>query len=428
MSGYEDENMIHYNQNSLRNINTLIMLLHFKMQWHLQVMKDIVRRHKIIVLFILLLLAPTLSSLMYVVTIPVKHLVDLNPPYHYVIYSLLFYQALGLIWLAIHQSAFSTSWEKFMMSLPITVKQTNISEIMILFMDDFILWIPLLFATVSEILKYDMRLAIISTIIAKNILSVVIILLMQLAFIRHQFKIVGIVLLIDLAFVMQSQLTEIYSQMVIISLLISLSAWLIFKCNNLSRKPNINKNNIAYKDDIHVNYLMFMPFTKTQFKNVLKEHSQQKIIMMLFLIGSMIMAWISMQKIATNTNYIFVDSVFMLVNAFILSNVFSTLEFQRNNIKSYLNSLPISRLKIYKADLLLLFPFSLIANLVVVAIAMKNYAFSADTAKYAIALLSSLLFLAIIYVPQIKIKQNGGLMSLIIMCIFMRINYLILCH
>ncbi len=420
--------MVNIDQNYFRKMNVVKMLLHFNMQWHMQVMKDIVRRHKIIVLFILLLLAPTLSSLQFIITFPIKNLIDLNPRYDYVLYSLLFYQGLGLIWLVIHQALFSTSWQKYLLSLPISIRQRVLSEMIMLFINDFILWIPLLFVIGSLMLKHDNHIGLISILIAKSIMIICVLLLLQTALLKKQFKIMAIVLFIDLVIIIQSQLTQHYLQMIVISLMLGISIWMIRKCYISSGRINNVRNRSIYITKNNYSFTAFIPIAITQFKNLMTEYSQQHIVMTLSLIGMIALAGVVTHNMMDNSDVIFASSIFMLINTFMVSNLYSKLEIQRNNIRSYFLSLPISRLKIYYSDLLILGSITLIGNSVIVVIASIHNANGLAIVQYVVVNALSIIYLAINYVPHIKIKQNSMLASLIILPLFVWLNYLIIFH
>ena len=63
----------------LGGIRSLPKLLKFQLAWHASVMKDILIKYKILAIFILLLIAPTIHALINFISLPAMAIVANNP-------------------------------------------------------------------------------------------------------------------------------------------------------------------------------------------------------------------------------------------------------------------------------------------------------------------------------------------------------------
>jgi hypothetical protein len=174
-------------------------LTRFSMSWHSEVMKDVLLRYKILFLLVALLLAPTVESLIYVLTFPVTSLVSLNADMIAVTVSLLVFQGAGWLWLVLKETIFFTQpWANYMLSLPIQHKDKLRHDAIVLFATDFPLWLPLLLATSLNMYAcrnegYHMLL-----ILGKCVLNMALLLTLQMAYKNRQLKVLGMVLLADI--------------------------------------------------------------------------------------------------------------------------------------------------------------------------------------------------------------------------------------
>jgi len=60
----------------LAKVDPLHKLLGFKLAWHGKVMKDVLIKYKLLIIFLLLLLAPSFHSLVYIISLPAKAIVS----------------------------------------------------------------------------------------------------------------------------------------------------------------------------------------------------------------------------------------------------------------------------------------------------------------------------------------------------------------
>lgn len=407
---------------AIKTVNPVTALLNFNIVWYGQVMKFILLRYKILILFILLLLAPTLSSLMYIVAFPAKNLVSLHTNYMAVIASLMAYQGLGLMWVLLQQSVFSKQpWDKYLSSLPVTKNQKILSETIMLALVNFVIWIPLLLAGFFEIIKNNSDFVSFVLIIEKIIINMFLILLVQLAWRKHKYTILSLVFFADASLVLQEIFANNFEKLIFISFLISASFILINLCFRDQKTVKNPNNNAQLSIVSYPSYFnSTMPFVKIQLINLLKNNAGQLIIPIVGLLIVLILSILCANYSDTSSTASFIISSCMMVNGLILSNIFARINTQRKRFSNYLTSLPISRTEIFVSDMILLSLALVTCNLVILLSTMKS-----TFAVSIISLLTPIFLLSVTYFPQIKYKRYGFFISMMITPIFIWVNYLL---
>ncbi|GEM_PF-2422929 len=411
------------------NNNTVLALLRFNMQWHAQVMKNILIRYKILVLFIILMLAPTLTSLQYIVTLPTKSLVTIHGNAIEIFVSLILFQGLGLIWAAVQQAVFlSQPWEKYLSALPVTNKQKMLYETLMLLTANILIWIPLFIAGSAEIIKNHNNIVYILLISEMFISNVLLVLLAQSAWRNRTYKILISVFILDVIFTTQAIFSSTLIQLSIIASVIFITLMQIKKC--FIPKLNVKNYSLDHQKKIkrHLqNFQIRLVFARIQLKDLLLINYSQLTIVILTLFITTMLSLIFVKQAQENSNLLLIISTFMLINALTLSNVFARLVSQRKSFSSYLNSLPLSRKHLFKNDLLTTGLFLCLCNLIILS--LLSIAASRNLFLMTIvSLLVPLLYLSATYFPQVRYKKYGFFISLMMMPIFSWMNFSLLSH
>ncbi len=136
-------------------MNVVITMLKFNLQWYGRAMRDILFRYKILTLFCILLICPTLASLINLFTLPLKSLF-LYPVTNVMALcgSLFFYQVFAVIWISmLYIILFKQPWQKYLVTLPLSSSQKKLIDVSLLLFVDIIMWIPLLLASIASIFE-----------------------------------------------------------------------------------------------------------------------------------------------------------------------------------------------------------------------------------------------------------------------------------
>lgn len=403
-----------------------LALVRFNLAWHTHVMKDILLRYKILILFIVLMLAPTLTALKSIVLFLTINLVAVHSEYYGYFISLMAYQAFGLLWFLVQQAAFANQpWHGYLLCLPLTKKQISISEILILLIIDIVLWLPLLVASCFELALNINNESNSSLIIAKTLANIILILLIQSAYKRKKYILFLWVVICDVVLIYLNNVSHTILQisatiLIMITLMLAIN-WAfdiklkikessIFCFNNKKRKITINKS--------------FLPFMNIQVKNLIASNFAHLILPLLFLLISSLLVFAFVRNYPENKNLYFIISILTLMNGLAVSNLFSRFHIQRIQYQSYFASLPISKIKLFYYDFLVaslvLAVFNLAPILMTVIMTAANYK------TLLIIFFNPIIFLAFTYFPQIKYKRYGMFISLLFMFSYVWINYLLL--
>jgi len=407
-------------------MNIVITLLKFNLQWYGRVMRDILFRYKILALFCILLLCPTLTSLFNLLSLPLKSLF-LYPVTNVMSLcsSLFFYQILGVIWISIQYIAlFKQPWQKYLVTLQLSNSQKKLIDVSLLLFVDSIMWIPLLLASIKSISESPFLSYSILLIIAKCIVFIGITLLAQISLIKSKHYIWMAFLIIDLFIIFSAISCSQLSQLMLMVILISVIYILISSCyENQIPKSGVEKREFSVCIS-RVNYKKSAPMLRIQIKNLIERSSQLTILFSVMLVTSLI-AIMLMVYGKTNPLLPFFLSITMLINSLSSSNLFKGVHTQWEDFSGYLTSLPISKILLFKNILIIASSIAILFNMIIIFLAA--FLWENDlVAKVITAFLLAIVFLAASYIPQIKFRRFGFFVSFCLMFVFLYIDYLLI--
>ena len=366
-------------------------------------------RYKISLMFILLMLAPSLSSMLQVITLPTKNLISTSATPFSFFLSLLSFQLLALLWVSLQGMALKNQpWSRYLSSLPLTDAQKLISTLLVLFVSDFILWIPLIVAA-GEIAGESNGFSNILLIAGKSILQIMLVLFLQIAWKERSLRFLRLVVIGDIVLLAPSAISGV-------ALLFILNLFMLFVESRISKTKHLSEYRTPNESfSIKNNNLSFLTI---QVKNLCVDNLSQVVIPLstLAAVLSVVLCW-SRYNI-NDPNLKFILSIVMLINALILSNLFARLDTQRKQISLYLASLPLTKWGIFRGDALLVGVMLFVLNVTLLAIVRFSFGGSS-----LFMLMSASLFLVLTYWPQIYFKRYGLFVSAGIMPFFIAINY-----
>lgn len=401
------------------------LLLRFSMKWHGQVMKDTLIRYKILLFFLAAIIAPSFTSLMNIIVWPVKGLVIAHPGIFNIFISLLAYQLLALIWIAVHQRVFvKQPWEKYLLSLQLTDKQKIYSDIAMLLMSDLLICIPIILAGGIEGVKSYPSFINLILIVQKLLLNISLILFIQLIWIKQRYILFLSVLLLDSVAICQSLINEPGIQSIITFgiLFFTLTQFIICYKKPKKRRLQEIKTIPIHHNAEEKSYVKNMPFVRIQVKNMFMDnYAQASMSAMVILLTTVFSLFVLIYGKDSPVLLLIILAI-MFINSFTVSNLFVKLYEKRNTYTYYLFSLPMTRITIFKNDLLILGPILLFSNMLILLFTIYT-GLTAQLTQFSVAVLGSIIFLIISYFPQIKFKHYGQFISLILMIVFITIIY-----
>jgi hypothetical protein len=408
-------------------INTLkptLKLLNFNVTWHAQVMKDTLIRYKIFVLFAILTIAPTISGLEYILTLPTKSLLAPSAKISQYIIALFAYLSIAMAWLALQKNIISNQpWDKYLSTLPLRKFQKSIYEGTTLFIADYFIWIPLFLAAYLEIASQHLNTFGLGLVIEKCLTYITLIVLLQLAYKTQQFKVFILALLLESPILLIAKISEPSVAATILTFAMILPILLMPTCFRTTSQSlkSLTTSNIFEKENAK-NFSSLFIFPLIQIKNLWDIKSE-----LIFILIPLLMVYLisfGFLKYGQDNNLLTTIILsLMLVNAIILSNVFVRLFKQRNQLLPYFSSLPISKWGIFINDIIVIGLSLMIANLPILIIEHYFLGNKATPPQLAYGISAPLLFLAMTYMPQLRFKKYGFIISLIIMSFFIGCGY-----
>jgi hypothetical protein len=401
-----------------------LKLLNFNITWHAKVMKDTLIRYKIFVLFAILALAPTLSGAEYIITLPTRSLLSPTASSSQYIITLYAYLMIAMAWIALQRNILSYQpWDKYLTSLPLTYLQKSIYEGATLFVSDYLIWIPLLLAAYLEINSQSFEVFGMMMVIEKCITYVTFIVLLQLAYKMKQHRILILALALELPILYMAKMFQPNGAAVLLIFANVLSITLIpacFKATIKSLKSPTTKYS-QEEADYH-NFTSLLVFTRIQVKNLWSIKSE--LIFILIPLAAVDLVSFGFIKYTQDNNSITVILLsLMLTNALILSNVFVRLSTQRNKLLPYFSSLPISMQSIFVSDFTVTGLSLIIANLPIFITANYIMGTKVTPSQLTYGFTAPIIFLAMTYIPQLRFKKYGFVISLLIMSFFIEFSY-----
>ncbi|HEX4044632.1 MAG TPA: hypothetical protein VHZ76_03085 [Gammaproteobacteria bacterium] len=348
--------------------NTTLLLFRLNLTWHAQVMRTLLVRHKIFFILIIALLTPSLASLHQFLIWPAKALVARQASLVEIAKSLLIYQVIGIAWVMLYQSIFHEQpWKKYFLSLNLTQKQTLLNEIVLLFIFDSMLWLPLLLAGVTALYQnyayshHDYHFLALAFIVSKCGLNFILVLFGQLLWIKLS------------------------------------SYWL---------SKRVAVLNLLIK---HLPVAL-----RIQLKELTSQY-HGKISLMVVLLGAMLcMTIFVLTRDVSTAAMMVILSVSMLVNALIISTIFPLLHTLREDYQNYFASLPGVKRYFFKIDLMIASLMLLSCNFLIGMLTL----FYCESVQFLPAigwLCVSMAFLWLSYFPQVKYKKYGFIVALVIL-------------
>lgn len=397
----------------MNNKHITITLLRYTLQWYSQVMRETLLRYKILVVFLLALLAPKITSLQTIIMAPANELVS-QPDSNYGLYisTLLGTQIFSLTWVMLHKSVIANrSWDKYLHSLPISAKKRKLVEFISLAIFDAIIWAPLVCAIFINAHKSNCVNNLL--LLGKSFSVIGLTFLLQFVYLKKKYIYLPLIFCIDTLIVFMPLLTTINLQLILyFSSIVSLVASIIC-CEN-----KMYQNDIRYRTKLFNNSpSLFTILLQSLFEN------KSQISMLLFMAAtSLIFASILASHASSIPNIPVIISILMLVNALAISNIYKRIHMNWNVYRNYTNSLPVKNITLIYSCLLIAMLMFFIFNLPLLSIIifMANATiFVKSCAGFTIALI----YLMTTYYPQISGGRYGLFASFLMMCLFGYIDH-----
>lgn len=409
----------------VNKVNASSLLLRFNMKWHAQIMKDTLIRYKILLFFFAAIISPSFSSLINMISGPVKSLIVTHSSVASISLSLLIYQFLGLIWMAIHQLVFSKQpWEKYLISLPITDNQKIYSDIVMLLLSNLLIWFPLGLASAIECVKSYPNFLAILLLIEKCLLNLLLIMLAQLCWIKRKYLLFISVILIDSIVIYQTLVHSIFLQSIITLILTLIALIQLSNCYYNQNKMHLKKinTNLGNRSECETNYIKIMPFVRIQVKNMFVDNYAQSSMTAIVILLTTIFSLLILTYGKDSPILLLILLTLIFINSFTISNLYLKLYVKRKMYSYYLFSLPITRIRFFKDDLFILGSILLFSNAMILIFSIYTGLIS-QINKISIAILGSIVFLIVSYFPQIKFKHHGQFITLALMFMFIITTY-----
>jgi len=246
--------------------------------------------------------------------------------------------------------------------------------------------------------------------------------LIQLSWIKTKYKIFVSAYLIDIYIIYLMNCFNIIPQIIVITTFIFLISVLIYNVYKESIITFCIKP-VSVTSDIAELYC-FRPcsWLKIYLKNIMANLAQLSIIFTMLILMTVFSICIMLYEKNSAQSPLIISTI-MLINALSVSNLFNQTHAQWMNYANYLMSLPISKLTLFKIHFIpacfvtVLFNFSILC----MTCLWNNHL----CGKFLIALLTSIIYLALTYWPQIQFKRYGYFIAFFLLLLFTYINYLL---
>lgn len=398
-------------------------LLNFNLHWHAHVMKNILLRYKILVLFLLFTLFPSFNAIAGFLSLLTQGLISSNASKINIFFSFICFQCLALAWLSINQQVFfKRPWDNYLSSLPLTTQQKTLSQIALLLLINIFIAVPVIIAAIVNIINISSPLQTV-LIIEKTLIMIILMVLTQLCFINKIFKPIITILVIDVLIPLQYQLGSGLNQCIFIFLTINAAVFqfsFFLQHTLVLRKDKKIRHNKM--DKATVNKLLF-PLARIQLNNLLKNLFDLGLLCAPLSLSFLFSVFI-LSSHPERSSLLFIFSIIMLVNALAVSGLFSKFSIQRKQFSSYFKTLAISDAYLFISDCLVACPILVFWNCLTFVLMTPSFS-TQHLSLFSLYLLSSLLLLLMTYFPQTKFKHYGFLMSLMLAPLFGWANYFV---
>jgi hypothetical protein len=404
-------------------MNIVLTTVKFNLQWYGRVMRDVLFRYKLLAVFIILLVCPTLASILNLLTFPLKSLFSYPVTnVKSMCAALFFYQVVSIIWISIQSIVlFKQPWQKYLDTLQFSNTQKKIIDVSLLLFVDIILCIPLFLAAAKSITESSHSILLI---IIKLIAFIFMTLLTQISWIKSKYDIWLAVLMVNLLIIYSSVSFSELSQSVLVVLLVPVTYLLINNCYESKPIKSTHEKKLLTVSMNRVNYKKSFPILRTLIKNLIDHASQLTILFSAMLVISLLAMALTIYG-ETNPHLGFFLSIMMLINSLSASNIFNRVNTQWEEHSSYLSSLPMSKIILFKNNLLIASSITIFFNMIIIVVA-EFIAGNFLATKIMMAFPLTIVFLVFAYIPQIKFRTYGFFVSLFLMFGFMYFDYLLI--
>lgn len=379
-------------------------------------MTDVITRYKILFLFVILLIAPSADAIKQIILLPASKLILPSSAVIEFILSWGFYQILSIIWAEMNfRLAYNNQWDKYLVSLPIKQNIILLTTIFNLLFSNILIFLPFPLIFVSNVIfdSWDGYTAI--NILQKIIMLSASLVLLQYAWLRSikSFFICGLCVNIIVIALYSRDTFWLHYSWILINVVVYLYGFIILHRQTQpiksAKSPKLN-----YKLNTKRNIWSFIKIQMTGIKTTL--------LYKLATICIIYVIYIALIINCSNKNIIYyATTTFVLINAFILSNLYYQLYTNRKlHLKSF-QYLPITDKDILKIDYISISSILLIVNL------LYTVSVPSFSLHIILGLILSHLYLLLLYYPQVNFARHGSFMSLILMPGFIFINYLLMC-
>lgn len=401
----------------IKTKNAGLYLFAFNMRWHAELMREVLLRYKIFFIFLVALLAPSLSALKQLFIEPLRIFFDYqvsNPTV--LIITLALYQIFALVWLMLHGMVFlKQPWKKYLLSLEISHRQNLFTDVSMMLCVDAIMWLPLIFASVSAMSESIYSALLVLLILVKTIYLIALTIFVQVSWGKHRLmfaalmaNIVTIICMIYLAAILQ------------IAIFLVLTPLLYFLLLMLSKseknKAKQEKKIVIIGNSYNKPNALFAIITKQLIDNI----SQISLIIaglliLLVLSISVLMAGVDESRLLS------LMTIIVYLNTWCVSNLFKHIEMQWQKYDGYLLSLSIKRSTLFVNHFFISFLLVAVFDLIVLVPTayLSGYFFTAQLLK---PILMSLVYLAASYYPQVKYTRYGLFVAFCLMVLFVLFN------
>jgi hypothetical protein len=371
-----------------------------------------------------MMLAPTMKVLFGVITAPAMVLLSpLDSNSAVFISCLIGMQLFGLLWVMLHQFVVSERpWDKYLSSLHISSFHKMIVDVVMLLVFDAIIWVPIIFVYVLQLFQGHTSKVGMVVLLCQSIVLIESVVLAQVSFLKCRVSVLYYILVIDFIIIVVSQTINPILQLIVSISLISILSILALKCYKVLNKNDGILKVIKIKDK---NYSynspsLFRLLLLGQLENTSK-------LSMIFIppIITIFTAVAMLPHASDIAGFPVIISMFMLVNTLSISNLFKRMHMSWEAYSGYTNSLPISKVSLFCACLLVCMSFVLVCN-AAIFVAAGFYVDGHVFIKLFVGFLLSLIYLIAAYLPQVEARRYGLLMSFILMFLFAYADYILI--
>lgn len=407
-------------------INPSHKLLRFKLAWHGKVLKDNLIKYKILIIFILLLLAPTVQALINIITLPAKEIVNINPTVRNYFLSILGYQTIAIIWFYLQSIAFKEQpWQRYLESLPLTRNQLIYVDFNLLLITNLLIWAPLFVATYIALSKNSFTASEIIILIEHLTETMLLIICLQVISKKTRFAKIGYLLILNGLLFISCQANNYIIQSSIFLIFIITSCRLLQTCYDQPSTTRFNKFKIKNKENLWRFKFnkVYWPVIRVEAKQLIFNNVVQLVQLAITMAIICISVFVFSKYAAQNPSFYHITFCLNLLGTISLSHLFAKLDIQRKLYGGDLISLPRSGLSIFYSDYIFVGLLQFIFFMILSAIIYLNT--NIKISLLIIGFITTMFFLASTYYPQVTYKKYGTIISFLIMAIFVFANYIL---